>query len=131
MKTTIAVLLLVTATTALGQQPGMTPQMQQQLQNMQANMGAMQKCFADLDQQALERLQAEVKEMEAEIKRMCAAGERDAAQSEAMKYGIKLSQDPELQKMRKCSEGFSAAPMPGQFFPQNEEEQESRKHICD
>jgi hypothetical protein len=131
MKTLIAVLALSLAAPLSAQEPGMTPEMQQRMQDMQKNMGAMQKCFASIDQKALEKLQVRAKEMEAEVKRLCAAGERDAAQSKAMAYGLEMSRDPELQKMRKCGEGFMAMPLPGQFFPKDEQEQASRQHICD
>ncbi len=128
MKILMTVLTLVVAATAWAQQPGMTPEM---MQNMQRSMGEMQKCFASIDQKALERLQAQAKEMEAEVKRLCAAGDRAGAQDKALAYGIQMSKDPELQKMRKCGEAFQSMAMPGQFFPEDKTEQESRQHICD
>lgn len=130
MKTLVTVLTLIVVATAWAQQPGMTPGM---MQNMQKNMAEMQKCFASIDQKALERLQVQAKEMEAEVKRLCAAGDRGGAQDKAIAYGIEMSKDPELQKMRKCGEGMQAMAMtmPGQFFPKDEAEQASRKHICD
>lgn len=131
MKTSIAVLALIAAAAAYAQAPGMTPEMQQRMQDMQQNMGQMQKCFASIDQKALEGLQVRAKEMEAEVKRLCAAGERDAAQRQAIAYGIEMSKHPELVKMRKCGEGMPGMPVPGQFFPKDQAEQEARKHICD
>jgi hypothetical protein len=128
MKTLVAVLGLVATATAWAQQPGITPEM---MRNMQKNMGEMQKCFASIDQQALERLQVQAKQMEAEVRRLCAAGDRAGAQDKAIAYGMEMSKDPELQKMRKCGEGFQAMQIPGQFFPKDQAEQEFRKHICD
>lgn len=128
MKTLVAVFALASASAAWAQQPGMTPEM---MQNMQKNMAEMQKCFASIDQKALERLQVQAKEMEAEVKRLCAAGDRTGAQNKAIAYGIEMSKDPELQKMRKCGEGMPSMTIPGQFFPRDKAEQESRKHICD
>jgi predicted lipoprotein len=116
MKTLVTVLALVIGATAWAQQPRMTPEM-------------MQKCFASIDQKALERLGAQAKEMEAEVKRLCAAGDRAGAQNKAIAYGMQMSKDPEMQKMAKCGEGFQT--MPGQFFPKDKAEQASRKHICD
>ncbi len=118
MKTLFAVLTLIVAATAWAQQPGMTPEM-------------MQKCFATVDLKALERLQAQANEMEADVKRLCAAGDRTGEQDKAIAYGIEMSRDPDLQKMRKCGEGLQAMVMPGQFFPKDAAEQKSPKHICD
>jgi superfamily II RNA helicase len=122
---------ILLAGTVVAQQQGMTPEMRQMIENMQKNLGQVQSCMADIDQKAMEDLQARTKEMEAEVKKLCAAGERDAAQRRAIEYGREIGSNAELQKMRRCGEGYNKMPMPGQFFPKDEEEQKTRKHICD
>ena len=57
---------------------------QQQLQGMMQQVQAMQACISRIDQQKLEAARIESEQMAADIKTMCAAGERDAAQSRAM-----------------------------------------------
>lgn len=131
MKPLITILGIMFLTTVYAQQQGMTPEMQQMMQNMQKNLGQVQSCFAQIDQKALEDLQVGAKAMEAEVKRLCAAGQRDAAQSKAIAYGKEISSNAELQKMRKCGEMSNNMPLPGQFFPKDEQEQKARKHICD
>jgi dsDNA-specific endonuclease/ATPase MutS2 len=122
--------VILTATPAIAQQ-GMTPEMQQMMKNMQKNMGQIQQCMAQVDQKAIEKLQVKTKQMESEVKRLCAAGQRDEAQDTAIRFGLELSKDPELQKMRKCGEELKGMPMPGEFFPKGGQNDVSSKHICD
>ena len=73
--------------------------------------------------------------MQAEVKQLCAAGERDEAQSKAMAYAKEMSTSEEMKAMQKCAEiaramqkqmpAMAAAEIPAQFDPTE------NGHICD
>jgi len=96
---------------------------------MMQQMQAMQQCMGELDQDKLEALSAQAdKEMDA-VRELCNAGKRDEAQKKAIRIGRKFMQEPEMVKMRKCTELMQGA-LPEQTFEFDEEELE-KKHICD
>lgn len=125
----VATLLLFTASMSTGAQ-GMS---QEEMQQMMQQGAAAQKCFADIDQSAMQQLDAKGRQMEAEIKALCAEGKRDEAMSAAMKYGGEIRDDPQLQAIRKCSEMMQGmmAQMPKPYMPPEPGEDGKGGHVCD
>ena len=104
---------------------GMTPQMQQMMEQAQK----AQLCMQEIDIAALEQISEEGKQMESRVKSLCASGERDQAQEEALAFSREVMKSPSMQQMRKCSEHLRGI-LPKMPFDNFEEEFEN-KHICD
>ncbi|HEY9199520.1 MAG TPA: hypothetical protein VIR60_09140 [Gammaproteobacteria bacterium] len=101
-------------------------------EKMMQGMQAMQKCMADVDQAALERMSKEGEQMHAEVKALCADGKRDAAQARAMEYGKKIASDPAMKVMAECGKQMRAAmPQMQQTPGMPSEEELKNRHICD
>jgi hypothetical protein len=121
-----ALLMFATCSTAVAQSMN-----EEQMQRMMQQAEAAQKCFANIDQSAMQDLQDSGQQMEAEIKALCAAGKRDEAMSRAMKYGKEMRDDPQLQEIRKCSEMMQGmmGQMPSPYMPPDTDEEAG--HVCD
>ena len=104
---------------------GMTPEMQQMMEQAQK----AQECMQEIDVGALEQISAEGKQMEGRIKSLCANGDRDQAQEEAIAFSREVMKSPSMQQMRKCSEHLRGI-LPKMPFD-NFEEEFANKHICD
>ena len=106
---------------------------EEQMQQMMQQAGAMQECFKNVDQSALQGLEAKGRKMESEIEALCAAGKRDAAMRAAMQYSQEIQSDPQLQEMRKCSELMQgmAANMPIPYAPTIPDVKDKDRHLCD
>ena len=129
---TITVLLMLSCfSTASTAGPG--GMSEEQMQQMMQQAEKMQQCYGNIDQSAFKQLEAKGKAMEAEIKALCAAGKRDEAMSTAMKYGMEMQNDPQLQQMRKCGEMMKdmMAGMPQPYIPNMPVEDDKDSHICD
>lgn len=129
MRTSIAIaaVLLVVMQPAAAQNPaGMS---EADMQKMMQGAQEMQACMEKVDQDAMEKLGEESKQLEAEIKSLCAAGRRDAAQERAMAFGMKLAKDPAMKVMAECSKKMAGlAPK----MPYADAEQDySKRHVCD
>lgn len=109
--------------TAQAQQPGGMSQEQMQ------RMMQMQTCFAKVDQQALMALGQKAQAMETEVKKLCKAGKRGEAQSTAIKFGLAMSKDKNVQAARECGE-MARGMMPQMDYPTSEKDFEGG-HICD
>ena len=105
--------------------PGMPPNMQMDMEQMQKAMA----CMENLDRSSFEGLEQEGKKMEAEIGALCRKGSRDEAQDKAMAYGKDMMNRPEIKKMRECSK-LAAGMMPKMPFDKYAEENKNR-HVCD
>jgi Flp pilus assembly protein TadD len=103
------------------------------MQKMMQQAQAMQECMAGVDQSAMGRMQSEAEAMKAKIDGLCKAGKRDEAESYAIEAGMKISQDPELQKIRKCGEKMQGmmANMPLPNIPTAAGGENGAKHLCD
>lgn len=77
----------------------------------------------------METMRREGQAMAAKVDALCAAGERDDAQDEAMAYGKKLNASSEFKQVRKCGEMMRGA-MPQTLMPTHED-LEKGLHVCD
>jgi ABC-type phosphate transport system auxiliary subunit len=105
---------------------GMT---EEQMQQMMQNAEKMQECFAQMDQSAMQSLNAKGEKMRAEVEALCAAGKRDEAQSAAMNYGKEIAKSKEMQEMKKCGE--MAQHMMQQMPHGPEGDFSGTGHVCD
>ena len=129
MKTYIAFCLLLLPVTAFAQKYG--GMSQGDMQNMMQVMQEVQKCMAGIDQAKLNELKTSSEQAKQEIDTLCAQGERDKAQQQAMAFGKKIASDPTMQQMRKCGEmAQGAMPMTGMADIYDEKDYSSR-HVCD
>ena len=99
---------------------------EQQMRQMMQNAQKMQECFADIDQSALEALEARGKKMEAEVKALCKAGKRDQAQQMALAYGREINASKDMQAMKKCGTMSTQMMQNSPFMAGNDS-----GHICD
>ncbi len=104
-----------------------------QMQQMMQQAGAMQKCFENIDQSAIQGLEAKGRNMESKIRALCSAGKRDEAMRAAMKYSKEIHNDPQLKAIRKCSEMMQGmmANMPQPFTPPIPDAKDKGRHLCD
>ena len=129
MKTLIAFCLLLLPVTAFAQKSG--GMNQGDMQNMMQAMQEVQKCMAGIDQAKLNELKNSSEQTKQEIDTLCAQGERDKAQQQAMGFAKKIASDPTMQQMRKCGEiAKGAMPMTGMADIYDEKDYSSR-HVCD
>ena len=99
------------------------------IQRMMEQAQALQACFAKADQQALAELRTKGEAMAAEMKAMCAAGERDAAQAQALTYAREMAASPVVKSLADCGDlvksmlilPLASAAAEGQKLP----------HVCD
>ena len=132
MKKLYGICLLLASTAVLAQsfQDMSADDMQKMMQEAQKT----QACMANVDQYQLKELEEKGRKLEAEIKALCAAGKRDEALSTAIREGQKLSNDPAVMEMRKCSELMPdiSSMMPKiPYADAGDEKDKSGKHICD
>jgi hypothetical protein len=88
----------------------------------------MQACMQDIDQSRLPELERRSHDMQDEVKSLCAEGKRDRAEQTAMDFAMEMSQDKDLQAMRKCGEMMQGV-MP-KIPPIGYERSAKNKHIC-
>ena len=125
MKTTLLILSLLFPVTSLAQSPqGMN---EQELQQM---MQQMQSCMQDVDQDQLKGLEQRSRQVDADIKSLCTDGKRAEAQQRAMDFGLEISQDSNMQIMRKCGEMMQGM-MPALPLVDYQQKTAEGKHICD
>lgn len=74
-----------------------------QMQRMMEGVQAMQRCVAQIDEKALQRLEQRGEQMESEIDSLCAAGKRDEAQRRAVAFGVEFMNDPAARLMNSCA----------------------------
>lgn len=88
-----------------------------------------QTCMQGIDMSALDGLEAEGKQKQAEIKSLCADGQRDKAQDNAVDYAKEMMARPEMQAMQKCGDLLRGM-IPEMPFD-NFEEKYKNSHVCD
>ena len=105
---------------------------EEQLRQMMQGASAMAACFQSIDTSRLEAMAEEGQQMEQELKSLCAAGERDKAQGEAMAFAMKMAASPEMEQLSKCGEMAQGmmANMPD-FSDYLEDEAGEPRHVCD
>ena len=104
-----------------------------EMQKMQAEAAAAQACFASIDQREIEAIQTQAQQLDSELKTLCAAGQRDKAQSTAMEYAMQVRNNTTLQTMRECGKKLTG--MMKNMMPQmpsaNEYDDFKDRHVCD
>jgi len=129
MKTLFIFVLLLIPTTLIAANP---PAMNQgNMQNMMQVMQQVQQCMEKIDQEQMQQLQVRSEQFHKEIASLCAAGKRDEAQKQAMKFGKEIASNPVMQQMRTCGEmAQGAVPMMEGLGVYDEKKYEN-KHVCD
>ena len=123
----IAAVLLPATTIAQGY-PGMS---EADMQGMMQGMQEAQACMQGIDQARLDALSQRAEQVESEVKALCAKGERDAAENTGLAFAREVNTDPEIQKMRKCSENMRGMMPPMPFMAQADSPDTRDRHICD
>jgi len=101
------------------------------MQNMMQVMQKVQECMAGVDQTRLQELQDRAEQAKQEIDALCAQGQRDKAQKQAMAFGKEITTNPTMLQMKKCGEiAQGALPMMDMSNMFDEKEYAS-KHVCD
>ncbi|MCC6201374.1 MAG: hypothetical protein IT494_00035 [Gammaproteobacteria bacterium] len=100
----VFVLLGSGSTAVLAQQNAPTPEQLRQMQQMMGPTNQMMSCLANIDQSKLEVLGARAEAGQQELKKLCAAGQRDAAQRQAMAMAKEYAASPDFQALAKCGE---------------------------
>ena len=137
MKPSITILALLLPVTAIAQNyPGMggAGMSQQDMQNMMQQMQEMQTCMQGIDMSKFETFEQRGRAVETEVKSLCASGKRDAAQDKVTAFAREVSDNPDIQKMMKCSEGMrdtmAGMPYMGQANPADKTDA-AASHVCD
>ena len=127
LQTTLLVALL---SCGLGQSVAAQGMDQAQMQQMMENAQKMQACMSEVDQSAMEAMAREAQTFHAEIKALCAAGKRDQAMSDAMRFGKRVSASPEMLKMQVCQKHMQGM-MPDMLRGLPDPKNPGTSHICD
>ena len=106
------------------------PYMGMNPQAMQRMAAETQTCMQNIDFAKLEKMKQQADNMMRKVKALCKNGKRDQAMQTGMAYGMKVKNDPELVKMRKCSSKMGNM-MPNflRFDPPSNKNKPT--HICD
>lgn len=105
----------------------------EQKQQMLEDAQKMQKCFENIDQDALEKLAGEGRRAEMEIRSLCKAGKRNEAQVRAMDYARKVGESEVIRAIRKCgtmAQGMMQK-LPRMLQELKRETESGHGHICD
>ncbi|MCP3868938.1 MAG: hypothetical protein GY703_12735 [Gammaproteobacteria bacterium] len=126
MRVPVVVLLMLPLVVTAQSHQGMS---EEDMQKMMQQMQGMKSCMENIDQEEMQKLERRSRKMEAEIRSLCARGERDEAQSQAMKFGLEMSGDPTIKALGACGEMMKGM-MPQMLFNDRPEEPGSY-HVCD
>ena len=119
--------VLFTVSVAIqAQQSGMS---QEQMEQLMQQAQQMQTCMARVDQQELMALGQQAQAMDAKMRSLCQAGKRSKAQSTAIKFGIAMSRDENVQAARECGEMMRGM-IPKMDYPTSEKDFKGG-HVCD
>jgi hypothetical protein len=134
MKISTGMLALLFPVTAIAQNyPGMGGggMSEQDMQNMMQQAQEMQTCMQGIDQSRLKAFEQRAYKVEAEVKSLCASGKRDDAQQEAITFAQEVTSNPDIQKVRKCSEKMNGMMPQMPYMGQSSSTGESVGHVCD
>ena len=113
----------------------MTPEQMQALQqNMATHAEAMQKCFDTTGgMETMQRVQSRAEAGMAEVKKRCAAGDRDGAEKQAMKLGLEMNKNKDIQALKKCGEHAQGMMqiLPPQLLNPASGADTKGSHVCD
>ena len=104
---------------------------EEQMQQLMKNAQKMQECFAQMDQSAMQSLNAKGKKMRGEVKALCAAGKRDEAQNTAIKYGKEIANSREMEEMKKCGDMAKQMMQQMPMNPGTDGDFSGIGHVCD
>ena len=121
---TVVGVFLCSAVVAEAQQPS-----EADLQRMQTQAQEMQACFAKMDQGAMADFRTRGEQMAAEMKALCAAGNRDEAQTRAQDYAQSMAASPVMKSLADCGEMAKQMLATLPFTPGDESHTET--HVCD
>lgn len=122
LRITVLVALLLPMTVQAQNYPGMPDAA------MHNRMLQMESCLENIDEAAMETLQARTQRLDAEIKALCAQGKRHEAQQKAVTFGQEMATDPTAQHMRRCGELMPGI-VPDMTY--THEKDASAGHVCD
>ena len=129
MRRSMAILSLLVAVAASAQNyQGMS---ERDMQNMMQQMQGAQTCMQGIDQSRMKAFEQRATTVEAEVKSLCASGKRDAAQTKAVAFAQEMAGDPDIQKMKQCSEMMSGMMPTMPYMNQPGEPDASTGHVCD
>ena len=132
MKISTGILALLLPVIASAQNyPGMGGMSESDMQNMMQQAQKMQTCMQGIDQTRMKALEQQASKLEAEVKSLCAGGQRDAAQQEAIAFAREMSSDPDIQKIMECSKMMSGMMPQIPYMEQASGNNESAMHVCD
>ena len=102
-------------------------------QDMMQAMQKMQSCLAKVDMQQLEALSQRTQNIEAELKALCQQGNHQQAGQLAMRFGMEISNHPEMKKMQACTKdvGQMAMNMMPNIPDYSQQSAEDAEHFCD
>lgn len=124
----VFVSLLMPALAGAQNYPGMS---EGDMQHMMQQMQEAQACMQGIDQSRMKAFEQRAKMMESRIKTLCANGERDAAQKEAVVFAREMNGDPDIKKMRECGEKMRGM-MPAMPYMEHANASDSSgDHVCD
>ena len=124
----IAVLWILPTTVFAQSMQGMS---QADMQKMMEGAQKMQACMMDVDQTALQSLEARSKKVEADIKSACESGQRDKAMDTAKDFAAAMMNDVNIQKMKKCSEMMADMMQHMPQMPLANFDDYKDRHVCD
>ena len=129
MKTYLTIIFLLLPASLFAQNYGTISK--GDMQNMMQSMQQVQECMANIDQTKLNEIQNRSQAAKQKIDALCAKGQRDKAQKEALAFGKQIASDPTMEQMRKCGKmAEGALPMTGMVETYDEKKYASR-HVCD
>jgi hypothetical protein len=125
----IAVLLCSGTVAVQAQQNAPSPE---QMQQMMGGANQMMSCLANIDQTRLEALGKRAEAGQQQLQKLCAAGQRDAAQREAMAMAKEFGESPDFQALAKCGE-MAKNMMPAYLLggATGNGGQTKQQHVCD
>jgi len=102
-------------------------------QGMPAGMQEAMECMNSLDQEALNDFGEQGEKVAEEIKALCDKGDESGARDVAMAYVTELADNPEVIKLKECSEVMRKAmpSMPIPEIPSAEMYEEQADSICE
>jgi hypothetical protein len=122
-------LALVGLSFAAQAQQGMS---EEQMRLLMQGAAQMQACFANVDQAELEAMGTQAEAVQGELKALCAAGERDQAQTRAVDFAREFADSETLKQMRECGDIARAMiPQVLNYVDENVDNSEGSTHVCD
>lgn len=128
MKILTGITLLLVSITASAQNPYINdPAMQKMMQEMQK----YEKCMTKIQQSQFIEIQRLQEKFVAEVSPLCANGNRDKAQKQAIKFGKKMSSHPAIKQISKCSKLITSELAKDEVDDMDFDYESSNAHVCD